>query len=62
MKCPKCSYIGFEDADRCRNCGYEFALAVSADPPVVDLPIQTGDEPEGPLADFSLRLRSYALA
>lgn len=27
MRCPKCDYLGFEQADRCRNCGYEFALA-----------------------------------
>jgi uncharacterized RDD family membrane protein YckC len=27
MKCPKCEYLGFEDSDRCRNCGYEFSLA-----------------------------------
>ena len=27
MKCPKCDYIGFEAADRCRNCGYDFSLA-----------------------------------
>ena len=27
MKCPKCGYLGFEHVDRCRNCGYDFALA-----------------------------------
>lgn len=27
MKCPKCGYVGFEEGDRCRNCGYEFSLA-----------------------------------
>ena len=27
MKCPKCDYLGFESTDRCRNCGYEFALS-----------------------------------
>ncbi len=27
MKCPKCEYLGFESSDRCRNCGYEFALS-----------------------------------
>lgn len=27
MKCPKCGYLGFDHVDRCRNCGYEFALA-----------------------------------
>lgn len=32
MKCPKCGYLGFEEVDRCRNCGYEFSLAVAATP------------------------------
>lgn len=27
MKCPKCGYLGFESGERCRNCGYEFALS-----------------------------------
>lgn len=27
MKCPKCGYLGFESADRCRNCGFDFSLA-----------------------------------
>lgn len=48
MKCPKCQYITFDSGDRCRNCGYEFSLAPEAPP--FDLPIQTGDEPEGPLS------------
>jgi uncharacterized RDD family membrane protein YckC len=52
MRCPKCHYISFEAGDRCRNCGYEFSLSVDAK--TVDLPIQTGDEPLGPLSDFSL--------
>jgi len=26
MKCPKCGYLGFDSGDRCKNCGYEFAL------------------------------------
>ena len=26
MKCPKCSYLGFETGDRCKNCGYDFSL------------------------------------
>jgi uncharacterized RDD family membrane protein YckC len=29
MKCPKCQYIGFDTGDRCRNCGYEFALLLA---------------------------------
>ena len=41
MKCPKCGYLGFEDVERCRNCGYDFSLA-----PVQRLPelsLRTGD-------------------
>ena len=30
MRCPKCHYISFGSADRCRNCGYEFLLAVES--------------------------------
>lgn len=36
MKCPKCQYLGFEPADRCKNCGYEFALAVYRGAPDID--------------------------
>ncbi len=52
MKCPKCGYIGFEAADRCRNCGYDFSLAVPgrAD---ANLPLRT-DEVAGPMGDFEL--------
>jgi uncharacterized RDD family membrane protein YckC len=32
MKCPKCDYIGFGEAIRCRNCGYDFSLAVPRQP------------------------------
>jgi uncharacterized RDD family membrane protein YckC len=42
MRCPKCQYIGFDNNERCRNCGYEFALAVEADP--IDVKIAR-DEP-----------------
>ena len=52
MRCPKCQYISFDNGDRCRNCGYEFSLTSAARTP--DLPIQTGDEPIGPLADLAL--------
>lgn len=57
MRCPKCQYISFEDGDRCRNCGYEFSLAVESpelDPAALDLPIRTADEPSGPYADLVL--------
>lgn len=30
MKCPKCSYVGFEEVDRCRHCGYDFSLAAAS--------------------------------
>jgi uncharacterized RDD family membrane protein YckC len=52
MKCPKCQYLTYDQSGRCRNCGYEFSLAV--DDGALDLPIRTGDEPIGPLADFTL--------
>jgi uncharacterized RDD family membrane protein YckC len=52
MRCPKCSYIGFEEADRCRNCGYEFALSDAQ--PAVDLPMRIGEDDGGPLADLAL--------
>ena len=52
MKCPKCQYLAFDQGDRCRNCGYEFALVV--DDADLDLPIRTGEEPLGPFADFTL--------
>lgn len=51
MRCPKCQYITFDSAERCRNCGYDFSLAV--DLPPVDLPM-TDESSDGPLADFSL--------
>lgn len=36
MKCPKCAYVGFEPAPRCRHCGYEFSL-LPDDPPTAPL-------------------------
>ena len=52
MKCPKCHYLSFEPADRCRNCGFDFSLAPTIDP-ASDLPLRR-DQPAGPLADFDL--------
>jgi uncharacterized RDD family membrane protein YckC len=45
MKCPKCGYLGFETGDRCKNCGYDFALLAGPSPqvPDVDIPIRTDD-------------------
>ena len=52
MKCPKCGYIGFQPAERCRNCGYDFTLA--GQPPLPpDLALRD-DEAGGPLADLPL--------
>lgn len=55
MRCPKCQYISFDNGERCRNCGYEFSLTAEARP--LDLPIQTGKEVIGPLADLALETR-----
>jgi uncharacterized RDD family membrane protein YckC len=52
MRCPKCQYISFDQAERCRNCGYDFSLAPDATS--LELPIQTGDEALGPLGELSL--------
>ncbi len=46
----------FRQRDRCRNCGYEFSLA--AEPQPVDLPIQIGDEPVGPMRDLDAERRA----
>ena len=55
MRCPKCQYISFDNGDRCRNCGYQFSLSENFED--LDLPIQTGTEPEGPLGDLALNER-----
>ncbi|MGE5360939.1 MAG: RDD family protein [Bacteroidales bacterium] len=55
MKCPKCGYVGFESADKCRNCGYHFSLA---DAPV-ELDLSVDPDPGQPLGapdDLDLRL------
>lgn len=56
MKCPKCGYLGFERVQRCRNCGYDFSLAVKAPSP--ELPIRLTDRDEdAPLGDLTLEDR-----
>src|SRR5438309_2079157 len=52
MKCPKCAYLGFEDVDRCRNCGYDFSLTEAPDIP--DLTIRRDTRALTPLDDLSL--------
>jgi uncharacterized RDD family membrane protein YckC len=49
MKCPKCGYLGFEPADRCRNCGYDFLLAPAAVEP--DLTLRNADD-HAPLSNL----------
>ena len=39
MKCPKCSYLGFDTGERCRNCGYDFSL-ITIDDAAADLPLR----------------------
>jgi uncharacterized RDD family membrane protein YckC len=53
MKCPKCGYLGFEDVDRCRNCGYDFSLS-SGRAVTPDLPIRRDTRALTPLDDLSL--------
>jgi uncharacterized RDD family membrane protein YckC len=52
MKCPKCGYLGFEQVDRCRNCGYEFSLSSSS--AIQELPVRTDTAVIGPLDDLAL--------
>ena len=52
MKCPKCGYLGFEDVERCRNCGYDFSLSPSSTTP--DLSIRRDDNTPTPLDDLIL--------
>jgi len=48
MKCPKCGYLGFDDVERCRNCGYRFSLAEPL--PLPDFTLNPRDlDPPGPL-------------
>jgi uncharacterized RDD family membrane protein YckC len=55
MRCPKCHYLSFEPEARCRNCGYDFALAEN------DLVIKAVDDDEGPMQDFDLRVPSAVM-
>jgi uncharacterized RDD family membrane protein YckC len=69
MRCPKCHYLGFDSGERCRNCGYDFSLALDPVEPA-DLPIRepepTPSAPDLGLAEFSVTplpqeaRRSYA--
>ena len=54
MKCPKCSYLGFETGDRCRHCGYDFSLSIEAPLAAADLPLHGASVPADPLAPMPL--------
>jgi len=54
MKCPKCDYLGFEDVERCRNCGYDFSLMSPASLRAPDLPLRGDPHAMDPLGDLSL--------
>lgn len=53
MKCPKCDYISFGDAERCSNCGYDTTTA-SIGAPTVDLELRSSPAVEGPPKDLTL--------
>jgi uncharacterized RDD family membrane protein YckC len=42
MKCPKCGYLGFENLEQCRNCGYRFSLTAAVTTPPPELPLRQG--------------------
>lgn len=52
MKCPKCGYVGFESADRCRHCGYDFSFSGPAGD--LQLPIHATAPATAALGDFPL--------
>jgi hypothetical protein len=54
MKCPKCAYLGFDQVDRCRNCGYEFSLSTPSAQPTPDLSLRADSPSLDPLGDLSL--------
>jgi uncharacterized RDD family membrane protein YckC len=57
VKCPKCSYLGFETGDRCRNCGYDFSLISHGDPQPIDMDLElrpAHSEPP-PASDWPIR-------
>lgn len=54
MRCPKCRYISFERSERCRNCGYDFSLAVEVADFELPLRGSENDQPLGPMADLAL--------
>jgi len=54
MKCPKCGYLGFEQVESCRNCGYEFSLSRSVPEPDAELPLRIDSRSEVAIDDLPL--------
>ncbi len=52
MKCPKCGYLGYQDVERCRNCGHEFTMAAPSAPS--DLRLRETEPERDPIADLEL--------
>jgi uncharacterized RDD family membrane protein YckC len=65
MKCPKCSYLGFETGDRCKNCGYDFSLLSEPAAPVRQVDLSAiafaGSETLAEAADLPLRAPEPAM-
>jgi uncharacterized RDD family membrane protein YckC len=56
MKCPKCSYLGFETGDRCKNCGYDFSLITEpTGPGEIDIDIDLALRPSDDTLPVSVR-------
>jgi uncharacterized RDD family membrane protein YckC len=60
VKCPKCSYLGFETGDRCRNCGYDFSLIAHGDPRPLDLNLEMRSAHAEPAAAADWPIRAEA--
>jgi uncharacterized RDD family membrane protein YckC len=46
MKCPKCSYLGFDTGERCKNCGFDFSLMTVEEPAAeLSLRVDADDQP-----------------
>jgi len=58
MKCPKCGYLGFDHADACRNCGYDFSLRASTYE--AELPLRLDSPSDAPIEDRGLALSDPA--
>ena len=52
MKCPKCGYLGYQDVERCRNCGHEFSMIPPAAPG--DLRLRDAEPQRDPIGDLEL--------